>query len=36
MLAVLSNDIDTLRPLMPKVREALATLQPGDIVRIST
>jgi predicted nuclease of predicted toxin-antitoxin system len=35
MLAVLSNDIDTLRPLMPKVREALAILQPGDVVRIS-
>ena len=35
MLAVLSNDIDTLRPLMPRVREVLATLQPGDVVRIS-
>lgn len=35
MLRVPSNDIDTLRPLMPKVREALATLQPGDVVRIS-
>ncbi len=35
MLAVLSNDIEALRPLMPKVREALATLKPGDVVRIS-
>ncbi|HEV2851227.1 MAG TPA: hypothetical protein VHC97_00330 [Thermoanaerobaculia bacterium] len=35
MLVVLSNDIDALRPLMPQVREALAVLRPGDVVRIS-
>jgi hypothetical protein len=34
-LSAPSNDIDTLRPLMPEVRAILAAgLQPGEIVRV--
>ncbi len=28
------NDIDTLRPLMPRVRAALRGIRPGQLVRI--
>ena len=28
------NDIDTLRPLMARVRAALEKIRPGDVVRI--
>lgn len=35
MLSAYSNDIDTLRPLMPRVRESLANIQPGEVVRVS-
>lgn len=34
-LSAFSNDIETLRPLLPRVREALATLRPGDIVVVT-
>lgn len=30
-----SNDINDLRPGMPEVLRALATIQPGQVVRIS-
>ena len=30
-----SNDIDALRPILPRVQEALADLQPGQILRLS-
>ena len=29
-----SNDLDDLRPLLPGVEEALAKLQPGEIIRV--
>jgi len=29
-----SNDIDDLRPLLPGVGQALATLRPGEIMRV--
>ena len=29
-----SNDVDDLRPLLPGVEEALATLRPGEIIRV--
>ena len=29
-----SNDIDDLRPLLAQVEETLATLRPGEIVRV--
>lgn len=29
-----SNDVDDLRPLVPEVLEALASLQPGEIKRV--
>jgi hypothetical protein len=34
VLEVRSNDIDTLRPLVPLVRSALEALAPGKIIRI--
>jgi predicted nuclease of predicted toxin-antitoxin system len=34
MMSAHSNDIDTLRPLMPQVRDLLAKLQPGEVVRV--
>jgi predicted nuclease of predicted toxin-antitoxin system len=36
MLAARSNDIDTLRPLMPEAREALARIQPGEVIRVGS
>ena len=30
------NDIDTLRPLMARVRAALERIHPGDVVRIES
>jgi hypothetical protein len=30
------NDIDTLRPLMARVRGALERIRPGEVVRIET
>jgi len=32
VLLVYSNDYDTLKPLVPRIREALLTIQPGDLV----
>ena len=29
-----SNDVDDLRPLLPGVEKALATLPPGEIIRV--
>ena len=29
-----SKDVDDLRPLLPGVEEALATLRPGEIIRV--
>jgi predicted nuclease of predicted toxin-antitoxin system len=29
-----SNDVDDLRPLLPGVEQALATLRPGEIMRV--
>jgi hypothetical protein len=34
-LSAFSNDIETLRPLLPRVREVLATLRPGEIVVVT-
>ena len=34
VLAAISNDIDLLRPLMPRVREALGKLRVGEILRV--
>lgn len=36
VLVALSNDIDLLRPLMPKAREALGELRPGGVVRVGS
>ena len=33
-LAAASNRIDSLRPLVPGLREALATIRPGERVRL--
>lgn len=33
-LVALSNDIDTLRPLMPRVREVLQDVQIGKVVHV--
>jgi Domain of unknown function (DUF5615) len=30
-----SNDVDDLRPLLPAVEEVLASLRPGEIMRVS-
>lgn len=35
VLAASDNRLETLRPLMPKVAQALATIQPGDLIRIT-
>ena len=35
VLAAASNDIDDLRPLIPAVADALAELQPGQVIRVS-
>ena len=29
-----SNDVDDLRPLLPGVEDALAKLQPGEVIRV--
>ena len=29
-----SNDVDDLRPLLPRVEESLAKLRPGEIMRV--
>ena len=34
VLVAVSNDIDTLRPLMPEVRSLLPTLRRGQVVRV--
>lgn len=36
VMAAKSNDIDDLRPLMPRVRDALATASPGQLIRVDT
>lgn len=36
VLVALSNDIDLLRPLMPKAREVLAGLRPGNLLKIES
>ena len=35
VLGAKSNDIDDLRPLMPRVREVLEKASPGNVVKIS-
>jgi hypothetical protein len=30
------SDLDTLRPLMPRVRAALERIRPGDVIRIES
>lgn len=35
VLEARTNDIEDLRPLMPRVRELLAELRPGQVVRVS-
>ena len=35
IIAAPSNDINDLRPRMPDVLRTLATIQPGQVVRIS-
>lgn len=35
ILAASNNRLETLRPLMSKVAQALATIQPGDLIRIT-
>ncbi len=34
VLIALRNDIDLLRPLMPRAREVLATLRPGTLLTV--
>ncbi len=34
VLIALRNDIDLLRPLMPRAREALGNLRPGDLLTV--
>ena len=34
VLIALRNDIDLLRPLIPRAREALGNLRPGDLLTI--
>ena len=34
VLAAKSNDIDDLRPLMPRVREVLGEITPGRVVKV--
>lgn len=36
MLVASSNDIDTLRPLMPEVREILSRIQVGEVLRVGS
>ena len=36
VLGATRNDIDTLRPLMARVRAALEQIRPGDVVRIES
>jgi hypothetical protein len=36
VLTAFSNDIDLLRPLMPRVRELLPELQPGRLYRVGS
>ena len=35
MLAAPNNRLETLKPLMPQVQEALKTIKPGDVIRVS-
>ena len=35
VMMALSNDVDDLRPLLPGVEQALASLRPGEIIRVS-
>jgi hypothetical protein len=35
VLIAFSNDVDVLRPLMPKVRELLPNVEPGKLYRVS-
>jgi len=35
MLAAPDNRLETLKPLIPQVQEALRTIKPGDVVRVS-
>jgi predicted nuclease of predicted toxin-antitoxin system len=34
VLVAVSNDIDALRPLMPRVMQALVTLRKGEVIRV--
>jgi len=34
LMVAATNDIDDLRPLMPRVRETLSSVSPGSIVRV--
>ena len=34
VMVATSNDIDDLRPLMPRVREALSSASPGTVVKV--
>jgi hypothetical protein len=34
VMVAASNDIDELRPLMPRVRETLASVSPGTLVKV--
>ena len=36
VIVAASNDIDDLRPMLPGVRNALAQIGPGDIVRVES
>jgi hypothetical protein len=36
VIVAASNDIDDLRPMLPRVRETLAQIRPGEIVRVET
>ena len=35
VLSAINNKLATLQPLMPAVREALETIQPGQVIRIT-
>lgn len=34
VMVATTNDIDNLRPLMPRVRETLSSVSPGTIVKV--
>jgi len=35
VLVAYSNDFEVLRPLMPRVRQAIRKVKPGQVIRIS-